>query len=81
MTQRTFIDTTYAARNARHDPWWIPLGETVSTLWDALAGSHEPRPTELPPPVLRDYDPALHRALNDRMDDRGLDPSTRALFY
>ncbi len=81
MTQRAFIETTHAARLQRHDPWWIPFGEAVSTVWGALTGPREASAGELPPQVLRDYDPALHRALTDRVDDRALDPGSRALFY
>jgi hypothetical protein len=82
MTQRIFIDTNDAAlARTRHEPWWIPFGETVATVWGALSGPREARTSELPREVLRDYDPALHRALTDRVDDRGLDSRSRPLFY
>lgn len=84
MTEHTYTDgTSYSgsSRRTRHDPWWIPLGEAISAVLAALPDRPGAGAADLPPEVLRDHDPALHRAMNDRIAARDLDVGSRALFY
>ena len=91
MTQRTTttenlrssVPITRTGRSTsatRRDPWWISFGEAIG----ALFGSSAPgagSPGNLPSEVLRDYDPALHRALTGRATVRDLDARARRLSY
>ncbi len=89
MTQRSIslnaIGTTPArpprTTPTRRDPWWIPLGEAITSLFGSAAPPAGTSAADLPAEVLRDHDPALHRALAARVAGRDLDPGTRPLLY
>ena len=46
---------------SRREPRWVSLGEGVAAVFNTLFTAT--RTSSLPPDVLRDHDPALHRAL------------------
>ena len=71
MTQRVLPSTVLprpASSPVRHrGPWWLSLGEAVSTVADVLFCTSA---TALPPEAFRDDDPHLHRALRNADFDR-----------
>lgn len=89
MTQRTIPADSFRATWARQprtsttrrDPWWIPLGEAIASLFARPAPSPDTPAQDLPSEVLRDYDPAAHRALAARVAGRDLDAGVRPLLY
>jgi hypothetical protein len=89
MTQRTLpaipLHGAPVARTTRTAtpapaPWWTSLTASVSSALHSLAGTSGPTVSGLPREVLREYDPALHRALTDLAIDPGMDVRARSLF-
>mgnify|MGYP000867277382 CR=1 FL=1 len=80
MTQHTLTRTDVRRAATGREPWWIPFGEPISSLFRVPAPAPDATRT-LPSEVLRDYDPALHRALAARVAGRNLDAGPRPLLY
>ena len=80
MTQHTLTHTDVRGAATGREPWWIPFGEAIGSLFGAPAPAPD-AVSNLPSEVLRDYDPALHRASTDRVARRNLDAGPRPLLY
>jgi len=80
MTQHTLTHTDVRRAATGRQPWWIPFGEAISSLFGAAAPAPDAA-RNLPSEVLRDYDPALHRALTARVAGQNLDARPRPLLY
>lgn len=79
MTEHTLTNTHLRRAAGRRDPWWIPLGEAIAALFSSPRPGSEAAAADLPPQVLRDHDPALHRALNGHSPR--LDVGARPMLY
>ena len=79
MTQHTLSHPNIHGAVTGRDPWWIPLRDAIALLFGAPAPAPDTAAKNLPSEVLRDYDPALHRALNAPAG--GLDAGSRPMLY